>query len=105
VKATVEIVATDSGSRVVASVLQEKDGWLNLGTYGFTYSTPLIKVKLSQEKPAVVTPSPTPSPTQSSTSATTTQQVKKMASIKCVKGKKSIKPTKGKCPKGSKKSS
>jgi hypothetical protein len=97
VKATVEIVATDSGSRVVASVLQEKDGWLNLGTYGFTYSTPLIKVKLSQEKPAVVTPSPTP------TSATTAEQVKKVASIKCIKGKKSVKPKKGKCPKGFKK--
>ncbi len=101
VKATVEIVATDSGSRVVASVLQEKDGWLNLGTYGFTYSTPLIKVKLSQEKSSVTTPSPTPSPT----SATTTQQVKKVVGIKCIKGKKSVKPIEGKCPKGFKKNS
>jgi hypothetical protein len=59
----------------------------------------LIKVKLAQEKLPVATPSPTP------TSAKPAEQVMKGASIKCIKGKKSVKPIKGKCPKGFKKGS
>ena len=117
VKATVEILASDSGSRVVASVLSEKDGWLNLGTYGFTYSSPTIKVKLAKD---TNTPTPTPTatpqatspapasspsvqaitPTPSSSTATTASKPKKM--ILCVKDavKKKLTGANPKCPKG-----
>ena len=102
VKATVEIVATETGSRIVTSVLQERNGWLNLATYGFTYSTPLIKVKLLQEK----TESTVSTPTEKTVASPET--TKKVASIKCVKGKKTksfsaVGSAKPSCPKGWKK--
>ena len=117
VKATVEIIASDSGSRVVASILSEKDGWLTLGTYGFTYSSPTIKVKLAKETAATTpaptaqasTPSPTPSPSASAQVATSTAQPsvspavsKTKITIVCQKGttKKKISGANPKCPKG-----
>jgi hypothetical protein len=69
---------------------------------GFTFSTPSIKVKLSQEA-ATPTPSATPTPTASATP--TAKPAVKKVTITCVKGKTSkkitaIKPT---CPTGYKK--
>jgi hypothetical protein len=66
---------------------------------GFTFSTPSIKVKLSQEA-ANPAPSATPSPSASAKAATP-----KKTTITCVKGKTTkkvtaIKPT---CPTGYKK--
>ena len=113
VKATVEIIASDSGSRVVASILSEKDGWLTLGTYGFTYSSPTIKVKLAKETSATTsvttTQASTPSPSASAQVATSTAQPsvspaasKTKITIVCQKGttKKKISGTSPKCPKG-----
>jgi hypothetical protein len=65
---------------------------------GFTFSTPSIKVKLSQDAPA-------PAPSASATPTPTAQPVAKKITITCVKGKTSkkvtaIKPT---CPTGYKK--
>ena len=42
-------IADDSGGekRVETTFLDEKDGWLRLGAYGFTFSRPVLKVKLS----------------------------------------------------------
>ena len=100
IKASVEIVAGDNGGRVASTVLNEKDGWLTLGAYGFTFSTPTISVKLTQEKVAapIVTPSPTP---------TQVASVKKESrQIICLKAGKTKKVTgvNPKCPKGFKKS-
>ena len=116
VRATVEILATDSGSRVVASVLTEKAGWLTLGTYGFTYSSPTIKVKIVQDKsaqsvptPSTPTISPSPSPAPSSTDASSPSTTVKTPlatpakkNILCVKGaiKKRVSGPNPKCPKG-----
>jgi len=113
VKATVEILASDSGSRVVASVLSEKDGWLNLGTYGFTYSSPTIKVKLAKDNAVIsttaTTPSPTPSPSVSAEATTPLAQPsatkvvgKTKKTIFCLKGaiKKKVSGVSPKCPKG-----
>lgn len=102
VKATVEIVATETGSRIVTSVLQERNGWLNLATYGFTYSTPLIKVKLLQEKTEATVSTPSEKPVASA------ETTKKVASVQCIKGKKkksfsAVGSTKPTCPKGWKK--
>lgn len=46
--ASVSIV-DDSGTekRVETTFLNEKDGWLHLGAYGFSFSRPTLKVKLS----------------------------------------------------------
>lgn len=42
-------VTTPSGGeqQISTTVLNEKDGWLHLGAYGFTFSSPVLRVKLS----------------------------------------------------------
>lgn len=88
IQATISII-NDSGEKSVATtVVNEKDGFLRLSAYGFTFSTPTLKVKLTQDGPK----------SGSSNKA-------KALSITCLKGaviKKvtAVKPT---CPKGYKK--
>ena len=92
ISASISIVSPEGEQKVATTVLNEKNGWLYLAAYGFTFSSPTIKVKLTQEAPKVE-PTPTPTPTQSPLSLT---------SIKCIKGKvvKSVKGVNPKCPKG-----
>ncbi|MFM8843247.1 MAG: hypothetical protein ACKOFJ_03340 [Actinomycetota bacterium] len=120
-------ISNETGERQIATtVVNERDGWLYLGAYNFTFSSPTIKVKLTQE---VVTPSPTPSPSptvsQNSNSAPTMQptvtpstnpipaqsaqtsivtkpSVSKKVTIVCVKGKsiKKVTAAKPTCPSG-----
>ena len=40
--------------KVATTVVNEKNGWLKLAAYGFTFSSPTISVKLSQGKSASV---------------------------------------------------
>ena len=70
---------------------------------GFTFSTPQIKVKLSQEV-SVPTPSASPTPTPSPV-ATVKPVAAKKKTITCIKGKTSKKVTavNPKCPTGYKK--
>ena len=115
VKATIEVVSADGKDQVASTVVTEHDGWLYLRAAGFTFSNPLIKVKLSQDAPA---PAPTPSasptptveatPTPSASPVTTTPTPKptvaaqKKSTIVCVKGKstKSVTAIKPTCPVG-----
>ena len=99
IQAKIEVSSSDGTPSVATTVINEKDGWLKMTAGGFTFSTPSIKVKLSQE---ATTPAPvaTPSPSASAKPATP-----KKISITCVKGKTTkkvtaIKPT---CPTGYKK--
>jgi hypothetical protein len=85
IRASISIV-NDSGEKSVATtVVNERDGWLRLAAYGFTFSTPTLKVKLSQG---------------SKTSATSSKV--KTISITCVKAKmvKKVTAFKPQCPKG-----
>jgi hypothetical protein len=101
ISAKIEIASEDGSPSVAVTTLNQKDGWLRLSAKGFTYSTPQIRVKLSEEKP-VMTPTPTPSSTETLKPASAAS-MKKM--IKCVKGKitKSVTAIKPVCPKGYKK--
>ena len=79
------------GSSVASTVINESNGWLTLGAYGFTYSNPTISVKLTQDAPVVAVPA----------AGSTTKKI----TITCVKGKTSktfsgVKPI---CPSGYKK--
>jgi hypothetical protein len=48
-------VLTENGEAVVAStVVSEKNGWINLAAYGFTFSEKNIKVELTQSPPPVI---------------------------------------------------
>ncbi len=55
VSATISVVGDGGENKVATTVVNEKDGWLRLAAYGFTYSSPTISVKLSQPKAAVKT--------------------------------------------------
>jgi hypothetical protein len=114
VKATISILSADGSTQVASTVVNEKDGWLHMQASGFTYSSPTITVKLTQEAPApVVTPSPTPTPTPvvtPSSEPTMAPVVKpsvapKKTTITCVKGKttKTVTAVKPTCPVGYKK--
>ena len=82
VSASVSVLSNDGNSQVATVVTSERNGWIHLGAYGFTFSSPTVKVKLTQEAPAPVT-----------------------KSITCIKGKtlKKITAVNPKCPTGYKK--
>jgi hypothetical protein len=82
ISATVSVIGEGGANKVATTVVSERDGWLKLAAYGFTFSSPTISVKLSQAK----------------------AQTKK-STITCVKGKltKKVTAVGPKCPAGYKK--
>jgi hypothetical protein len=115
IKAEISISSQDGQKKVATTVVNESNGWLYLSAKGFTFSSPVIQVKLTQEAPApepTPTPTPTPiatqapAPVESAAPAPTLKPVmaKKIA-ITCVKGKlvKKVSAVKPKCPAGYKK--
>ncbi len=97
ISATVS-VTSDAGTQSAATVVvNERNGWLSLGAYNFTYSSPTIRVVLSGTSTSEVKPTPTPTPT---VAAVKPAAIKKV--ISCVKGKVTKKVTgiKPKCPTG-----
>mgnify|MGYP000273848553 FL=1 len=97
IKAEISITSDDGEKKVATTIVNEKNGWLYLSAKGFTFSSPTINVKLSQEK-VVAIPTPTPS-------AVAKPVAKKSVTISCVKGKttKKVSGTSPKCPTGYKK--
>ena len=97
IKAEISITSDDGEKKVATTIVNEKNGWLYLSAKGFTFSSPTINVKLSQEKVAAPTPSATP--------VATVTVAKKSVTITCVKGKttKKVSGTSPKCPTGYKK--
>jgi hypothetical protein len=108
IKATLEVIAGDGISRVATTTINERNGWLTLSAGGFGFSSPIVRARLTQDKPEpVATPSPSPTPTVEATSKATPTLVKATKrTITCIKGekKKRVQATKPKCPKGWKKS-
>ena len=97
IKAEISITSDEGEKKVATTIVNEKNGWLYLSAKGFTFSSPTINVKLSQEKVAAPTPSATP--------VATVTVAKKSVTITCVKGKttKKVSGTSPKCPTGYKK--
>jgi uncharacterized membrane protein len=82
ISATINVTGANGETKTATTVVSEKDGWLKLAAYGFTFSSPTISVKLTQTKvPA------------------------KKTTITCVKGKltKKVTAVGPKCPAGYKK--
>ena len=48
VSATVTVVGNDGAENIAATVVSERDGWLKLAAYGFTFSEKEIKVRITQ---------------------------------------------------------
>jgi len=91
ISATVSVTSESGANSVATTVVNERNGWLSLGAYNFTYSTPTIRVVLSgTSASAIATPSATKKPAEPK-------------SITCVKGKVIKKFITSKCPVGYKK--
>ena len=80
IQASISIQNESGVSSIATTVVNEKDGWLRLSASGFTFSSPTIKVKLTQ--------------------ASTSKVSKK---VTCIKGKSTKTFTADKCPSGWKK--
>ncbi len=98
VNATLNVVYDDGEVVNATTVVGEKNGWLYLSAKGFTYSSPTVKVKLTQEKE-------TPQENVNSTSANEPTKSAFKRTVTCTKGSKvnKISGMKPKCPKGYKK--
>ena len=111
ITATVTVVEAGKEQRIETSSLQElgtgADKWLKLSARGFTFSSPTLKIKLNQAKPATPAPAPTPSaaPAQNTPQAAPAPKVVVQKSITCVKGKitRKVVGANPKCPAGFKK--
>ena len=92
ISATISVTSQEGESKIATTVVNEKNGWLYLAAYGFSFSSPSINVKLTQEVPVVA-------PVE------TTKVNSKAIAIKCVKGTliKTVKGNNPKCPAGFKK--
>lgn len=118
ITATVTVVDAGKEQRIETSSLQElgtgTDKWLKLSARGFTFSSPTLKIKLNQDKPAAAAPAQPAQSSQSSTQAGSSQSASgapavqtpaKRISITCVKGKvtRKVSGVAPKCPAGFKK--
>ena len=106
VQATISITG-DIEQKVAVTSMTERNGWIKLSAYGFNFSAPTIKVKLSQvqeEAPKVqeTTPVAAPAPNQEVQKVAKSSVASKKKSITCTKGKltKKIVGTNPKCPAG-----
>jgi hypothetical protein len=109
ISASVSITSSDGGQQSIATtVVNEQNGWLHLSAAGFTFSSPTLKVKLTQDANAVAAvPSPSAKPSASAEpapQASVAPMIKK-STITCVKGKvtKKVIAILPKCPAGFKK--
>lgn len=100
VSAKITILSSDGTTQVATTIFNERNGWMYLTARGFTFSSPVVRVKLTQE----VAPTPTPTPTPSVTPKPIAVAVKKLT-ITCIKGKsiKKVSAIKPVCPSGWKK--
>jgi hypothetical protein len=55
VSATVAVIGEDGAENIATTVVSEKDGWLKLAAYGFTFSEKEIKVKITQPQTRTLT--------------------------------------------------
>jgi hypothetical protein len=85
IQASISVISDDGEAKTATTVVTERANWLRLSAKGFTFSSPTVKVALSQ--------------------AGSSSGVAKKSTITCVKGKTSKKVTavKPKCPTGYKK--
>lgn len=102
ISAEVSIVNADGGeNRVASTIVDEKTiagrKWLVLAAYNFTFSSPTLRVKISQQGSS----SPSNSQSNQGGNSSEAQAGKKpVADIKCVKGKRFKMVSAKKCPKG-----
>jgi hypothetical protein len=50
ISASISVTSANGQSQVATTVVGERDGWLSLSAKNFTFSSPTVKIKLSQKK-------------------------------------------------------
>ena len=50
ISGTVSVIGDRGEKKIATTVVREKAGWVTLAAYGFTFSSPTIKVKLTQKR-------------------------------------------------------
>jgi hypothetical protein len=108
ISASVSITSSDGGQQSVATtVVNEQNGWLHLSAAGFTFSSPTLKVKLTQDANAtpIAAQTPIPSPSPSPEVIAPVKTPVKKVTITCVKGKmtRKVSAVSPNCPSGYKK--
>ena len=108
--ASVSVISSNGELQAATNVLTEKSGWLHLGAYGFTFSSPTIKVKLLQGVEAASNSPATNKPVEAApmevaAPITESQQIVLKRTLTCTKGKltKKVTAVNPKCPAGYKK--
>ena len=85
ISATISVTSATGEAKTAVTVVRETpDGWLQLAAYGFTFSSPTIKVKLTQAK----APASTKKTTITCVSAKNKKLIKKVTAVapKCPSG-------------------
>ena len=103
IKAAVSVLSSNGSEQEISTeTLSIKDGWMNLSAKNFTFSSPTIRIKLTQEQ--VIQNSPANNQVATATASTPVKAVVKKTII-CVKGKlkRVITGASPKCPSGYKK--
>lgn len=98
IKASVSVVGSGGEEQQISTeTISVKDGWMTLSAKNFTFSSPTIRIKLSQEQSTKIATKDGASATKAKTKVRTT--------LTCVKGKSTKKITglSPKCPSGYKK--
>jgi len=98
IEARVEVVSTNNAKQLATVLVSEKEGFIKLQADNFTFSSPTISVKFSQQGGSKAVPTPSPA-------ATTKPVTSKQVMIVCIKGKliKKVSGVSPKCPLGYKK--
>ncbi len=83
ISAKISVTSASGEAKVATTVMSEKDGWVKLAAYGFTFSSPTISVKLTQEGSASA-----PSAKKTTITCTNGKLTKKVTSVgpKCPVG-------------------
>lgn len=114
ISAKIEVISESGVSNVATTVFRESEGWIYLSANNFTFSSPIIRTKLTQVPEKSTEPKSegvlpkkeeTASPTTSFEQSAPQIKPAKKATINCIKGKtlKKVTGTNPKCPKGFKK--
>lgn len=107
-QASISVIGADGNEQTIATESIREDAkreWLFLSAQNFTFSSPTIRVKLTQEKKLTAPNSSTTTTSSKVTTTVTSKPAAKPSTITCVKGKftSKISGTNPKCPAGYKK--
>ena len=107
--ATISITSGGGEASVETTAITEENGWLKLGAYNFTFSSPTLKIKLTQvqaEKPKTEAPKVESIQSEklgaSSKSVSPQRTLVKKKIIRCIKGNTTriVSGVSPNCPKG-----